>query len=85
VTQPHAAMAPSDPIVRALDAVRARVLSNRDGEVASYIPELARADPEGFGLVVVSLGGNVYAAGECDVPFTIQSISKPFVLALALT
>lgn len=85
MTQPHAAMAPSDPIVRALDAVRARVLSNRDGEVASYIPELARADPEGFGLVVVSLGGNVYAAGECDVPFTIQSISKPFVLALALT
>jgi glutaminase len=54
------------------------------GEVASYIPELARVDPNQFGLVVVDADGNVAAGGDSDVPFSIQSISKVFTLTLAL-
>jgi glutaminase len=54
------------------------------GEVASYIPELARVDARSFGLVVVDSEGNVAAAGDADTPFSIQSISKVFTLTLAL-
>lgn len=54
------------------------------GEVATYIPELARVDPKAFGLVVVDAEGNVAAAGDCDTPFSIQSVSKVFTLTLAL-
>jgi glutaminase len=54
------------------------------GEVATYIPELARVDPKAFGLVVVDADGNVAAGGDSDTPFSIQSISKVFTLTLAL-
>lgn len=54
------------------------------GEPAGYIPELASADPERLGAVLATVDGEVYGAGDCDVEFTIQSISKPFVYALAL-
>src|ERR1700710_326934 len=54
------------------------------GDVASYIPELARVDPNAFGLVVIDAEGNIVAGGESDVAFSIQSISKVFTLTLAL-
>ena len=54
-----------------------------DGALADYIPELAKADPSVFGLGLATLDGQVYTAGTL-VPFTIQSVSKPFVYALAL-
>ena len=54
------------------------------GEVASYIPELARVDPGAFGLAVVGANGETAAAGDCDVAFSIQSISKVFTLMLAI-
>jgi len=54
------------------------------GEVATYIPELARADASAFGLAVVDADGHVAAAGDSDAPFSIQSISKVFTLTLAL-
>src|ERR1700752_4402157 len=54
------------------------------GEVASYIPELARADPKTFGLVVIDAEGNVAEAGDSTTLFSIQSISKVFTLTLAL-
>ncbi len=53
------------------------------GQVADYIPELAKADPSTCGLSLATLDGAVYTAGDL-VPFTIQSVSKPFVYALAL-
>jgi glutaminase len=56
----------------------------REGEVATYIPELAKADPDWFGICLVTTGGQVYEAGDSGIPFTIQSISKPFVYGLAL-
>ena len=54
------------------------------GEVASYIPELARVDAKSFGLCVIDNDGQVAAAGDSATPFSIQSISKVFTLTLAL-
>ncbi len=54
------------------------------GEVATYIPELARVDARSFGLAVIDADGQVAAAGDADTPFSIQSISKVFTLTLAL-
>jgi glutaminase len=53
-----------------------------DGEVADYIPVLAEADPEAFGICVAGTNGAVAAVGHADQPFSIQSVSKPFVFAL---
>jgi glutaminase len=55
-----------------------------DGQVATYIPELGRADPNWFGICVVTADGHVYEVGDTDLEFTIQSISKPFVFGMAL-
>ncbi|MBN9672824.1 glutaminase [Roseibium aggregatum] len=54
------------------------------GSVATYIPELAGIDPGQFGIAVATAGGEVFAAGDADTPFSIQSVSKVFALALAL-
>ena len=54
------------------------------GTVATYIPELANVDLGYFGLAIVDVAGNVYAGGDCAVPFSIQSISKVFTLTLDL-
>ncbi|HVI50750.1 MAG TPA: glutaminase A [Candidatus Sulfotelmatobacter sp.] len=55
-----------------------------DGHLADYIPELAKADPNHFGIVIVTADGGLYAIGNSETPFTIQSISKAFVYGLAL-
>ncbi len=55
-----------------------------DGQVASYIPELSKADPGWFAIVVVTCDGQVYSVGDKNKYFTIQSISKPFVYGMAL-
>jgi glutaminase len=56
-----------------------------DGELASYIPELARVDPALFAISVVTADGRSFDVGDYGVPFTIQSASKPFVYGMALT
>lgn len=55
-----------------------------EGAVADYIPELALAQPEWFGICVVTQEGQVFEVGNCDQLFTIQSISKAFAFGLAL-
>ena len=67
-----------------LEALHARHAAQDDGEVASYIPELAKADPNAFGIAVATIDGHVYEVGDTRQPFTIQSISKPFVYGLSL-
>lgn len=54
------------------------------GAVASYIPALASANPKSFALVLTTLDGAVYKSGDADTPFSAQSISKLFMLTLAL-
>lgn len=56
----------------------------QQGAVASYIPELAKADPNWFAISVVNTKGQTFQVGDCRQTFTIQSISKVFVYGMAL-
>ncbi|AQP49875.1 glutaminase [Tessaracoccus flavescens] len=70
----------TDYLTEALDGVR----DDDSGELAGYIPELASADPGRLAAVFATADGETYSAGDAEVAFTIQSISKPFVYALAI-
>ncbi|MFD6239445.1 MULTISPECIES: glutaminase [Streptomyces] len=72
------------PIPEYLDEVLRNCADDRAGAVADYVPELAAADPEQLAVAVSAVDGTVYEAGDSRSAFTIQSISKPFVYALAL-
>jgi glutaminase len=63
-----------------------RAASSRlgEGRVASYIPELAKADPNKLGIALATVDGALVASGDADDLFSIQSISKMFTLTLAL-
>jgi glutaminase len=74
----------SAPLQRELQVLYDRHRANQGGEVASYIPALAAADPRWFGISVVTTDGHAYEVGDTRLPFTIQSISKPFVFGLAV-
>jgi len=54
------------------------------GQVASYIPELKNAKRDDLGICIIDKDNNVYKAGSYNKKFTIQSISKPIILAMAL-
>lgn len=81
VSRMKAAAAPLREVLR---DIHTRHASNDDGKVADYIPELAKADRNWFGIVLVTTGGQVFEVGDSKQLFTIQSISKPFVYGLAL-
>ncbi|MGW6513531.1 glutaminase A, partial [Streptomyces niveus] len=74
----------TDVVTDALVELQRRLATLDEGEVASYIPQLATADPATFGIALTSMGGNHYWSGGVDMPFTLQSVSKPFVYALVL-
>src|SRR2546423_4811576 len=72
------------PLLRFLDACHADFSMETGGAVADYIPELGKADPDHFGIGLATIDCHVYEAGDNRIPFTIQSISKPFLFSLAL-
>ena len=74
----------TSPVARYLHELLEELRPLDGGEVASYIPELGGADPNRFGIAVVTTDGYVFEAGDSRHEFTIQSISKPFVFGLAL-
>jgi len=74
----------SQPVLDLLEQIHADIARVTDGDVATYIPELAKANPDWFGICLVTATGAVYEAGDTRQPFTIQSISKPFVYGMAL-
>ena len=55
-----------------------------EGKVADYIPELAKVDPKQFGMTIATVNGEVHSVGDAGTAFSIQSISKVFMLTLAL-
>ncbi|ORM34419.1 glutaminase [Williamsia sp. 1135] len=61
------------------------LVDDRDGAVADYIPDLANANPDVFGVAMTTVDGRTHSAGDDEVEFSIQSISKPFAYAAALT
>ena len=77
-------MSGATPLLRHLEALHAEFAAVSDGVVADYIPALASADPDRFGISLVTVDGTRYAVGDTGGSFTIQSVSKPFVYGLAL-
>ena len=67
-----------------LREAHARSAGLDEGTVADYIPALAEADPSLFGLALVENDGTRHLVGDTGAAFTIQSISKAFVLALVI-
>lgn len=57
----------------------------KEGKQADYIPELAKVDPDQFGMCIHTIYGEVGAIEKADERFSIQSISKVFALALCLS
>ncbi len=53
------------------------------GQVASYIPELAKVDSEKFGIHLTSIDNREFGVGDWRTKFSIQSIAKVFALSLA--
>ena len=72
------------PILDYLDDVLADTADIDSGALADYIPELAAADPDRAAVALCTVGGTVYASGDTDDEFSIQSMSKPFAYALAI-
>lgn len=58
---------------------------SKEGKQADYIPALAKVDPDQFGMCLSTVTGLTYAVHDADVRFSIQSISKVFAIALALS
>jgi glutaminase len=72
------------PIQDYLEKLHSELAGLHSGDLASYIPELTKADPDWFGVCLVTMDGVAYCVGDSEQDFTIQSISKPFIYATAL-
>jgi len=72
------------PLRGTLSGLHAQFKDLRDGVVADYIPELAKADPEWFGISIITVDGQSFDVGDVRQLFSIQSVSKPFQFGLAL-
>jgi len=57
----------------------------KEGKQADYIPELAKVNPDQFGMSIHTIYGEIYSIESADVRFSIQSISKVFALAMCLS
>jgi len=66
------------------DIVRRHRPRQNAGSVPANIPFLAEVPFDRFGIAVATTSGEVFSSGDADVPFSIQSISKVFTLAMAL-
>jgi glutaminase len=69
-------------VEEALKAAHERFRTEHTGSVADYIPALAQAPPDRFGICVVGVRGASFEVGDAETAFSIQSVSKPFVFAL---
>ena len=54
------------------------------GNVANYIPGLEKANKNDLGLCIIKTDGTIENAGDTSIKFTIQSVSKPITLMLAI-
>ena len=75
---------PNSPIEQYLKQLHAKHSGLEDGAVASYIPELAKANPDWFGICIATRDGHIYEIGDTRQAFTIQSISKALTYGIAL-
>lgn len=73
--------APQD-IHALLQSAHDRYRDEAGGTVSQVYPALAQVDPDQFGICLAGSGGQTFQIGDADIPFTIMSVSKPFVFAL---
>ncbi len=77
--------APQDlPVWQYLEVLYERHRSDKSGQLASYIPDLARVPPDSFAIAFATTDGYVYEVGDGAAQFTIQSVSKAVIYGLAL-
>ena len=69
-------------VLALVETAYAKFRNERAGQVADYIPALAEADAASFGICVANTRGETFALGDAELPFSIQSVSKPFAFAL---
>lgn len=79
-----AEMPSTEELQRAADMAHEKFKGLKDGANADYIPILAEVPSELFGVAIVTVNGDVVTAGDVDHPFSIQSVSKPFVMAMVM-
>src|ERR1700730_12462355 len=71
-------------IERIVRDIHQRYQNFDEGDVATYIPELAKANPQRFGICLVTVDGRIVRVGDWEDEFTIQSICKPFAFQMSL-
>jgi len=69
---------------KAVDDAYAKFKDEKGGANASYIPYLAKVPSNLFGVVIVTVDGKVYSAGDVNYAFAIESVSKPFTASLVM-
>lgn len=57
----------------------------KEGKQADYIPALAKVNPDQFGMCLSTVTGEIYEICDAETRFSIQSISKVFAIAMALS
>jgi glutaminase len=68
-------------IQKALDEAYAKFKDIKEGKNADYIKELAKVDPNIYGIAIVTTDGKIYTKGDLQSAVSIQSISKVFTMA----
>jgi len=71
-------------IQKVIDGIYEKYRDVDDGTVATYIPELGKANPKHFGICLTTVEGQIFMAGDWETEFTIQSMCKPFAFQMAL-
>ncbi|NNE14899.1 MAG: glutaminase [Saprospiraceae bacterium] len=67
-----------------INAIYKQIKEEEDlGEIAKYIPELAKVDPNKFGVFLTTIENEEYGIGDCLEKFSIQSIAKVLSLTMA--
>ncbi|MEI8341836.1 MAG: glutaminase, partial [Verrucomicrobiota bacterium] len=69
---------------KAVDDAYSKFKDEKGGANASYIPYLAKVPSNLFGVVIVTVDGKIYKAGDVDYAFAIESVSKPFTASLVM-
>src|ERR1700690_216740 len=77
-------MSTSSEIEQIVQRIHEKYQSFDEGAVATYIPELSKADPRHFGICLATVDGQVFRAGDWEHEFTIQSMCKPFAFQMAM-
>ena len=73
------------PLVTIIQTIAAEMAAAVErGTVADYIPSLGKVSPAHFGMAIVEADGSLHMAGDADMSFSIQSVSKVFTLTMAL-